>query len=75
MGNKVHEGVREILEGNKYGNTRISGGVGNNRKSPSHLHISFPTREIISWNVLEKLPLPKEGDSPFSLSEPSSTSG
>ena len=28
------------------GNTGISRGMGNKGKSPSHLHISFPTRKL-----------------------------
>ena len=48
MGNKGHEGVREILEGNSMGNTGISRGMGNKGKSLSHLQISFPTKKLPS---------------------------
>ena len=57
MGNKGHEGVREILEG--MGNTGISRGTGNKGKSPSHLQISFPTKKLPST-------LPHQGTATYS---------
>ena len=48
MGNKGQEGVREILRVISTGYTGTSRGTGNKRKSPSHQHISFPTKKLPS---------------------------
>ena len=48
MGNEGHEGVRRHWRLTSMGNTRISRGMGNKGKSPSHLHISFPTKKLPS---------------------------
>ena len=49
MGNKGHEGVREILEGNKIWEIQGSVGVREIKgKVPSHLQISFPTKKLPS---------------------------